>query len=392
MNFILTLKMAIRGIFDNKIRTLLTMLGVIIGVSTFITLISLGQGTQKSITDSIESMGTNLITVQTIGRGSNREVTYEQIDAFAKKNTNLIQAIAPVVNGSVTLKHKDISVSTSVESSSPEYESVKNISLQNGRFIMKSDVDSRKNVAVIGTAVVNNLFSAVSNPIGQQIKVDGQIFKVIGVLSQVATGVSNSQDDKIIIPITTGQRLLKTSQIRTFYIQAKTSETVDLTMSKIEEFMLKTYESEDSYRIQNQADMLSKVSDITGTMTTFLGFVAGISLLVGGIGIMNIMLVSVTERTREIGIRKSIGAKRKNILSQFLIESIIISCLGGVIGILLGYLFTAIISKFSSLTPVITVSSVITSFTVSGLVGIFFGIYPANKASKLNPIEALRYQ
>ncbi|MGE5329318.1 MAG: ABC transporter permease [Deltaproteobacteria bacterium] len=391
MDILQTLRMALKSILSNKVRTSLTMLGVIIGVATFITLVSLGQGTQKTITDKIESMGTNLITISITGRNSNRNVTYEQVKKLASENSNEIKAVAPSITGSVTLKYSNNSWDTSLIGSTPEYESVKNVTVQSGSFIEQSDVDSKKRVVLLGTAVVKNLFGLGYNPVGEKIKINGQIFKVTGVLEEKAEAENYSTDDRIIIPITVAQRFLS-SKIRTFYVQAASSDMVNSAMLKIESFMLDIFNDEDSYRVQNQAEMLSQVSSVTGTLTLFLGFIAGISLLIGGIGIMNIMLVSVTERTREIGIRKAIGAKRRYILSQFLIESMMISCIGGVIGILLGMLAAFVVSKISSLTPAVTLTSVITSFTVSAAIGIFFGMYPANKASKLNPIEALRFE
>lgn len=392
MNLIQTFKMALKSMLDSKGRTVLTMLGVIIGVATFITLVALGNGTQKSIDDSIKSMGTNLITISITGRNSNRTVTYDQITKFADENSSDIEAIAPVVSGNVTLKNGDKTWSSNLEGSSPEYQTVRNVNVQKGRFVAQTDVDFRTNVAIVGTAVVSNLFSNGADPIEQSIKINGQIFKIVGVLEEKASGQNYSQDDKIIIPITVAQRLMKSAQIKNFYVQATTPDTVNNAMSKLQNLLLKVYKDDTAFRVQNQADLLSKVGSITGVMTTFLGFIAAISLFVGGIGIMNIMLVTVTERTREIGIRKAIGAKRRHILSQFLVESVVISCIGGIIGILFGILIGYLVSKVSTMTPYVTLSSVLTSFSVSAIVGVFFGIYPANKASKLNPIEALRFE
>lgn len=392
MDIFQTIKMAFKSILNNKIRTTLTMLGVIIGVATFITLVALGEGTQKSINESIQSMGTNLITISITGRNSNRNVTYEQLMDFCEQNSSEITAIAPVVSGSVTLKYEDKTWDTGLEGSNPEYETVRNVKVQDGRFINQIDVDFKQKVVILGTAAINNLFGARADPIGESVKINGQIFKVVGILEEKANGQNYSADDKVLIPISVAQRLLRSGQIRNFHVQAVSPDTVNTAMVKIQNFMLDIYNNEDSFRVQNQADMLSRVDSITGTMTMFLGFIAGISLLVGGIGIMNIMLVSVTERTREIGIRKAIGAKRKYILTQFLIESTMISCIGGVIGILIGMLLVTVISKVTSMTPAVTLGSAVTSFTVSAAVGIFFGMYPANKASKLNPIEALRFE
>ena len=392
MDIFQTFKMALKSMVGNKVRTLLTMLGVIIGVATFITLVSMGEGTKKSISDSIQSMGTNLINITITGRNSNRNVTYKDLMDFSEQNTREIEAIAPSLSGSTTLKYGTKTWDVSLVGTSPEYETVRNIHVQKGRFLTQVDVDYRQKVVIVGTAVINNLFSRGDNPIDEKIKINGDLYKVVGVLEEKASGANYSADDTIIIPLTSAQRLLRSAQIRSFAVQAASPETVNTAMYNIKQFLLKTYNDENAFRVQNQADMLSRVDSVTGAMTTFLASIAAISLFVGGIGIMNIMLVSVTERTREIGIRKAIGAKRKNILTQFLIESTLISCLGGLIGISIGYLLVAVIPKFSTMTPVMTVSSVVTSFIVSAIVGIFFGIYPANKASKLNPIEALRFE
>lgn len=392
MNIFTTFKMALKSMKENKARTFLTMLGVIIGVATFITLVGLGEGTQKSISDRIQSMGTNLISISITGRGSNRTITYDELQKFAQENSSDIEAIAPTVSGNVTLKVGDKTWDATAIGTAAEYETIKNITVSSGRFLSQSDIDYHQKVAIIGATEVSNLFSLGVDPIGQEMKVNGQIFKIIGVLEAKSSGQNYSSDDTVIIPITVAQRMLKSATIRNFSVQAKTSDTVDSAMTKIKALMTKKFKDEDTFRVQNQAEMLSQVSSITGTMTTFLGFIAGISLFVGGIGIMNIMLVTVTERTREIGIRKAIGAKRKHILSQFLVESTVISCIGGIIGILFGSAIVSIIPNFVSLTPVVTASSVMTSFTVSAIVGVFFGAYPASKASKLNPIEALRYE
>lgn len=392
MNVFQTFKMAIKTMFDNKVRTILTMLGVIIGVATFITLVSLGEGTKKSINDKIESMGTNLISINIMARNSSRSITYEDLEEFSSKNSNEIEAIAPKISNSASIKYNQKTWDTTVEGTSPEYEIIKGVHVGSGRFITDADVDSRRSVIILGQAVVNNLFDTGVNPIGQTVKISGKGYKVIGVLETVAQGQDYSSDDKTIIPISVAQRNFKSSQIRNFDIQAKSKDTIDSAKEKIEELLLKYYNDESSFRVMNQAEMLEQVNDITGTLTLFLGFIAGISLFVGGIGIMNIMLVTVSERTREIGIRKAIGAKRKHILIQFLIESIIISCFGGVFGILLGTAISYIIASVMSIPSVITVSSVMISFSVSAIVGIFFGIYPANKASKLNPIEALSFE
>lgn len=245
--------------------------------------------------------------------------------------------------------------------------------------------------SLIGTYVSQELFGNTS-PLGQEIKINGEIFQVIGLLETKSNSSQGSDDDRVIIPYTTAQRLTRNANVNTYFIQAKTSETVDYAMTAVENFLFSIFQNTDSYRIMNQTELLEQFSAITGTLTMMLGGIAGISLLVGGIGIMNIMLVSVTERTKEIGIRKAIGAKRSNILQQFLIEAVVVSSMGGIIGILFGFLLSSIIGRITQIPATPSVSIVMISFSFSAFVGVFFGWYPANKASKLNPIQALRVE
>ncbi len=383
--------MAIKSIAANKVRSFLTMLGVIIGVSAVITLVALGNGATKSITDNIQSLGTNMITISMGGRGSNRGVSEDDLMKFADKNKEIIEAVAPSINSNVTVKVGNENIDTTLVGTSEAFSTVRNTSVQNGRFINVLDVEKRQKVVLLGTYVSNELFPD-SNPIGQRIKINGEIYTVVGVLEEKDDSTEQSQDDQVIIPYTTATRLVKNATISTFYVQAKTEDTVDAAMEKLDEMLLEEFKSEDAYRVFNQAAMLETITTTTQTLSMMLGGIAAISLIVGGIGIMNIMLVSVTERTREIGIRKSIGAKRKNILVQFLIESIVISCLGGIIGILLGIGFSSLLGSLLRIPASPSVSTVILSFSFSAMVGIFFGFYPANKASKLNPIDALRHE
>lgn len=391
MQWTQSFRMALKSIAGNKMRSSLTMLGIIIGVSAVIVMVSLVQGSTKQITDRLQSMGTNMISVNVMGRGSTRTVSETSLFEFAKSNSSIIEAVAPVVSGSVTVKWGNKNASTSMEGSNDAYMTVRNINVQQGRFINSLDVERRQKVALIGTYIVQQLF-ANANPIGQEIKMNGEIFTVVGILEVKSNSTAQSADDKVIIPYTTAKRLMKNSTIRNFYIQAKTPETVTLAMTALQEFMFKVFNNTDAYRVFNQADMLENVNQTTKSLTMMLGGIAGISLLVGGIGIMNIMLVSVTERTREIGIRKAIGAKRRNILGQFLIEAIVVSCMGGVVGILLGFVLSNVIGNAMKLTIEPSSSIIAISFSFSAFVGIFFGLYPANKASRLNPIEALRVE
>ena len=382
-------RMALKSIAGNKVRAALTMLGIIIGVCAVITMVTLVEGSTKQITDRLESMGTNMISVMIPGRGSNRTVSTKELTAFAQQNSDIIEGVAPNISGNVTVKAGDKNTTTSLIGTNPIYETVRNTPVQSGRFISDLDVDGRKKVALIGTYIQTELFGE-TNPVGQSMKINGDLYTVIGVLEAKSNSTANSTDDQVIIPYTTAQRLLKNANINNFYIQAKNPDSVEKAMSSLEAFLFKIFNSEDMYRVFNQADMLENVASTTQTMTMMLGGIAGISLLVGGIGIMNIMLVSVTERTREIGIRKAIGAKRRNIMSQFLIEAIVVSCMGGIVGILLGILLSNIIGKAMSLSAEPSMLIMLISFSFSVFVGVFFGWYPANKASRLDPIVALR--
>lgn len=390
MGFIQAFKMAIKSIRSNKVRSFLTMLGVIIGVSSVIAAVGFAQGSTKSITDTISSMGTNLIQVNIMGRNSNRNVTYAQIKEFSEENSEYIAAVAPQSNSTSTVKHKTHNRESSVLGTSPDYKIVRSVDVQSGRFLIQNDLDSMQKVAIVGTAVVNDIFEG-GNPLGQNIKINGQLFTVVGVLEEKDGGQDEGADDTVIIPVSVAQRLFRSGAIRNFAVQATSPETVENAMEKLEEFLTNIYKSTDAFRVFNQAEMLESLDSMTGTMTAVLAGIAAISLVVGGIGIMNIMLVSVTERTREIGIRKAIGAKRKNILIQFLIEAIILTGFGGVLGVAIGLsIIHFIIGGFNLVPEVYSIPWILISFGISLGVGVTFGLFPAYKAARLNPIEALR--
>lgn len=391
MRWLQSFRMALKSIASNKVRAALTMLGIIIGVGAVIVMVSLVKGTTSQITERLQSMGTNMISVNIIGRGSSRMVTETELMDFAQKNSTIIEGVAPMINGSVTVKAGNKNLSTSLEGTNEAYKTVRNTNVQQGRFINTLDTERRQKVVLIGTYIAQELFPD-SDPIGQDMKINGELFKVVGLLETKSNSTAQSQDDKVIIPYTTAKRLLRNSQIRSFYVQGKTTDTVEQAMTALQDFLFKVFNSTDAYRVFNQADMMESVNETTRTMTMMLGGIAGISLLVGGIGIMNIMLVSVTERTREIGIRKAIGAKRRNILQQFLIEAIVVSCLGGVIGVLIGISLTSLVAKLTQIPAQASLFTITISFSFSVFVGVFFGWYPASKASKLNPIEALRVE
>jgi len=381
------IKLAIAGIKANKMRSFLTMLGVIIGVAAVIVLVSIGEGTSKSVTDRIQGMGSNLISVNI--RNSRISLTYNEVMQW-KERTG-VQAIAPVVSGNVTVKYANKKYDTSLEGVNDEYQEVRNHKVQRGRFIIPTDISFRQKVVLLGTEVSSQLFGNV-NPVGETVKINGQNFKVVGLLEEKGSQSMGSNDDKVIIPLSTAQRLLSSVGIRSVYIQAESPEAVDTVVFQINNILARKTNDTEDYRVFNQAEMLSTVNQVTGALTAMLGGIAGISLVVGGIGIMNIMLVSVTERTREIGIRKAIGAKRKDILRQFLIEALVVSCAGGIIGIILGIGGSRILGSVMSIQTAVSLEIIAIAFGFSVLIGIVFGIYPANKAAKLNPIEALRFE
>lgn len=320
------IKLAIAGIKANKMRSFLTMLGVIIGVAAVIVLVSIGEGATKSVTDRIEGMGSNLISVTIRGNESSAALTYEEVQKWKERAG--IRGLAPTINGSVSVKYGSNKYDTSLEGVNEEYEEVRNHKVQAGRFILPMDVSLRQKVVLLGTEVAAELFGGM-NPVGETVKLNGTNFKVVGLLEEKGSESMGSNDDKVLIPLTTAERLLNSKGIRSVYVQAESPEMVDPVVTQIDNILFRKTNDAESYRVFNQAEMLSTVSEVTGTLTAMLGGIAAISLLVGGIGIMNIMLVSVTERTREIGIRKAIGAKRKDILRQFLIEALVVSSSGG---------------------------------------------------------------
>jgi putative ABC transport system permease protein len=391
-------KMAIKSIVGNKVRSFLTMLGVIIGVSSVIAAVAFAQGSTASITDSIKGMGSNTISISITGRGSNRSVSYKQMQEFAEKYPDDISALAPLVSSSMTVKVGTKTRTTTINGTSPEYEIIKNMGVQAGRYLLSFDLDYNQKVAVIGTAVANDVFAG-KNPVGENIKINGQIFKVVGLLQEKEGGQDSTSDDQVIIPVTVAQRLGRAAEIRNFTATTTTPEVVDSVVAKLKEFLYNIFKDENLYRVSNAAQILDMLDSITGVMMAVLGGIAAISLVVGGIGIMNIMLVSVTERTREIGIRKAIGAKRRSILVQFLIEAVMVTGIGGILGVLSGAGIIKFVignlSKFRSdlnIQPVYSVEWMLISFGISLATGVIFGLFPAYKAARLNPIQALRHE
>jgi putative ABC transport system permease protein len=392
------IKVAMSSVWNNKMRSFLTMLGIIIGISSVIILVGMGQGTQKQVSDQIEKLGTNLITVSITG---NRTPTISDEELKELKTEPGIKEIAPQISqGNINIKAGNKSGTTTLEASTPNYAEIRKLNVSSGRFINQRDIDNRYNVLVIGPETAQTIFGN-TNVVGSALYVNGIEFSIVGVLQSEGTSAVGSSDDRIILPLTSGERLLKSASAKTFYIEAENKDKVDTAMAYLQLFLNKKYKisnTSDStatrsyYRVMNQTSLLDTANATNKSLTTMLAGIAAISLVVGGIGIMNIMLVSVIERTREIGTRKAIGAKRRTILSQFLIEAASVSGLGGILGVLLGYFAAYIGQRYLNTTILISNNIVGAAFAFSVLVGIIFGMYPANKASKLNPIDALRFE
>nr|WP_028390857.1 ABC transporter permease [Bacillus cihuensis] len=387
MNGLQTLKMALKSIIANKIRAFLTMLGIIIGVSSVIVMVAIGQGSTKDVQDQIGSLGTNVLTVSVTGS----DVTFKEGDAEQIKDVNGIEEIAPTVSGRVTLKNGKTNTQVSMIGTTSSYLKVRDLQLQSGRFIADLDHENHSKIAVLGSDTAQTLFG-LGDPVGESIKVNGTSYKVVGVLESVGSSLGTSGDSMIIVPLSTGQRLASTTNIGTIYVKVENENSINFVSSRIESTMYSIVGDADSYSVSSQKDLMETASSVNETMTLMLGGSAAISLIVGGIGIMNIMLVSVSERTKEIGIRKAIGAKRKNILLQFLIEAVVLSSLGGIIGVGIGVVSAQIYTVVTGSTIAYSIPVMLLSFVFSLLVGVVFGVFPANKASKLDPIQALRYE
>ncbi|MEK4465007.1 MULTISPECIES: ABC transporter permease [Paenibacillus] len=383
-----SMRMALKSINSSKVRAFLTMLGIIIGVSSVIILVSVGQGTTSQITEQLNGLGTNQLTVNITGRGATTSLTYEE--ALALGDIEGIANVAPVISGNATAKNKTDNVSVTVEGITPSYEEVKDFHVQAGRFLLDIDNEYRQKVALIGSGTAEDLFGT-DNPVGQKVQLNGISYKIVGLLETKGSSLSGSNDDIILIPISTAERQLKSKGVRSITIKTTSADTVAAAKEKLESTLdAKFNYADNAFSVFDSQEMLETVNSTTDTLSMALAGIAGISLFVGGIGIMNIMIVSVNERTREIGIRKAIGAKKFDILAQFMIESIVLSGLGGVLGVGIGVAGSWLLGKYSALTVSIAWDMVLISFIFSLLIGVIFGMMPANKAARLRPIHALR--
>lgn len=397
--------MAWASLIANKMRSLLTMLGIIIGVAAVIALVSIGFGVRQQIQDSISSLGSNLLMVYPgaprtpgVRPTAASQKTLKVKDYETLKKLNDVDMISPVAgSSSYVIVYTNKNWTTTVNGINSDFQYINNWTMKSGRFITDAQVERRERVAVIGSTVAKNLFGD-ENPVGKDIRIKNDPFKVVGVLDTKGSGsFGNDQDDIVFIPYTTAmERVRGVDYLSMIYIKAKDGADLNRVQSDIENIMRVRHKIKnpelDDFNVRNMATIMETVNETTGTMTLFLGAVAAISLLVGGIGIMNIMLVSVTERTREIGVRKALGATYRVIVMQFLIEAVVISLIGGAIGVIFGIGASKLISAATSMKTVISMGPILLSFGFSMAIGLIFGIYPARKAAKLNPIDALHYE
>jgi putative ABC transport system permease protein len=404
------LEESIIAISANKVRSGLTVLGIVIGIASVIALTAIGQGSQASITASIEAAGSNLLTVSpgaSFGSGGVRGAfgsaqTLNTEDADAIAQLDLAEAVAPQVTGRYQITASSGNTNAQVIATTSSYQPVRNVTLASGSFFSDQQVQDVSKVAVLGSQIATDLFgdpvSGGTDPIGQTIRIKSSKFTVIGVAEAKGGFGPDNADNAIYVPLTTGQRLLagQTRYVSQISVQAVDQKSMDQLQTDITDLLLQRHNIGDpdsaDFRVINQADLASTMTSTSRTLTLLLAAIAGISLVVGGIGIMNMMLTTVTERTREIGLRKAIGAKRRDINLQFLVEAVILTFLSGIIGVIVGWLVSLGIRHFAGLDSVITVQWVVIAFGLSALIGIVFGIYPARRAAGLNPIEALRYE
>lgn len=402
MNFFETFQVSYEAILSNKVRSGLTMLGVIIGVMAVILLVSIGEGARVYITKELTGLGTNLLIIQPgkttasggfhpPSAGTVRKLTYDDAQALKRRAWLLTDAV-PIVLGTGRIKYTNLGRDVMIIGVTPEFQRVRNLFIDSGSYVTQGDVDSKFKVVVLGTKVKEELFGD-QNPLGKVVMLSDVRYRVVGVMRKKGTSLGMDVDDVVYVPVTSGQELFDTDALFEIIASTPRAEDVDQAIAQIKDVLIRRHAHREDFTIQTQGAILSTMNTILGVLTAVLGGIAGISLLVGGIGIMNIMLVSVRERTREIGIRKALGARNRDIMAQFMIEAMTLSGAGGVIGILIGVGLALIIPVFIDVLPTsVSLWSILTAFTFSAAVGVFFGVYPARKAALQDPIAALRYE
>ncbi|MDD4938070.1 MAG: ABC transporter permease [Candidatus Shapirobacteria bacterium] len=399
-------KESIRTLKLNKMRTGLAVLGIVIGIGSVIALISIGQSSQAAITSQITALGSNLITISPGSQSSGRvrtstarkTLTLADADAIKAADLFAIKSVSPEYSSRLQVVAGDSNTNTTIYGATSTYSEIHNLKISGGRFITESDYNSNSHIAILGPTVVEDLYGSSSyNPIGEVIRINGQNFTVVGVtVAKGSSGMTDS-DDAIYVPLSTAMKqLFGVNYLSSISVQATDSDVMIQAQNQVGYFLLARHKITDTtkadFTIRSQEDLLSTASSVAGTFTSLLSGVAAISLIVGGIGIMNIMLVTVTERTREIGLRKALGAKKKTIITQFLTESVILTFTGGILGVIIGIFTSYIYSRTNSSTFTISPYSVLLAFSVSVVIGVIFGWYPAKRAASLQPIEALRYE
>lgn len=388
MKFSQAWKLALKSILGSKMRSFLTMLGMIIGVASVITLLGLVTGVTNYLVDSFADMGTNMVTVSIFSTDT-RKVDVEDVYAFAKEHDDIFIGVTPNVSANYIVKNGSTSMTTSVIGVGEDYMEINALELSSGRFIHYADIANRYDACVIGTYVADELFDGKVK-LGDTIKISGKIFKIVGIQEEQADSEEGGKDDRIYIPYSTATRLSQTSDISSYTFATTDTDYSEQAKDLLDDYLYGIMKNEELYQVNSMTELLDMINQMTAMLSAVLGGIAGISLLVAGIGIMNIMLVSVVERTKEIGIRKSLGAKKRDIMSQFVIEAITISTTGGIIGIIIGSIATNALGKAFGIEAAPTAGAILLAFGVSAGIGICFGYMPANKAAKLNPIDALR--
>ncbi|GGJ26975.1 ABC transporter permease [Paenibacillus hunanensis] len=387
MIFFQSIRMALLSIIGNKIRSFLTMLGIIIGVSSVILIVSLGLSFNNQVTDQFGDLGTDLLSVNIFGYGAVTSMTPEEVNDLG--HIPGVGGVSPTITGSVTAKNRNRNTDTNVEGVLPAYEYVKDFHVQRGRFLLNIDNQYRQKVALIGSETATKLFG-MQDPVGRDIRLNGDTFTIVGLLKAKGDSLMGSNDNKILIPLATAERFLQTKGIQSFEVKARNPQNIPAIKEQLQQVLTAKIGDPSGFDIFDAQAMIQSAEKTTALLSASLAGIAGISLIVGGIGIMNIMIVSVNERTREIGIRKAIGAKKGNILLQFMIESIFLSTLGGSFGIGTGLGLVWIAGHFTPFQIQYAWSMVAISFAFSFIIGVLFGIIPANKAARLRPIHALR--